>query len=535
MSLKARISWMLGIVLVIFLAGTGFGLYGLKTAKSSFQRHLAQDVELERAIVGMYAQGLQSGQALRNIVLDPANKTGHGNLAKAQEEFAAHLQQARALAGGNPELLRLLDETGSQAQARQTLMARVVELAVAGDQAAAVAAINSQETPLWRKIRAGLLERTKSMRADIENGRQQSVAAVEQAEMLLAGMLLLSLAVSLFLLWRIVSILQRQLGGDPSEVRRVAERVAAGDLEYRIVDAPAGSVMAAMATMQAQLATMVRQIRDNADALLGATGQLAGSSSEVAAHSREQSEALVQVASAVEEMNGGMTEVCAHADAARNAAAESGELSRSGGCAVGEVIDGMARVATSVTESAAVISRLEQESAKISSIVGVIKEIADQTNLLALNAAIEAARAGEQGRGFAVVADEVRKLAERTAHSTVEISATVEIVRQGIQQGVERMGQGVDLVGSESGEVAQAGETITAVQAKSQQVLQAVHEIGEALSRQRHSSENVLGRIGHIARLSEANAATVAGSADATRRLQMLARELSEAVHHFRV
>lgn len=182
MSLKARISSMLAIVLAIFLAGTGFGLYGLNAAKNSFERHLGHDVELERAVAGIYAQGLQSGQALRNIVLDPGNKTGHGNLGKAQEELLQHLQQARGLAGGNPELLRLLDETAALVQERQKLMARIVELAVAGDQAAAVAAINTQETPLWRKIRGSLLERIKSLRSEMESGRQQSVAAVERAE-----------------------------------------------------------------------------------------------------------------------------------------------------------------------------------------------------------------------------------------------------------------------------------------------------------------------------------------------------------------
>ena len=113
-----------------------------------------------------------------------------------------------------------------------------------------------------------------------------------------------------------------------------------------------------------------------------------------------------------------------------------------------------------MTQSAQVVSALERESEKIAAIVGVIKEIADQTNLLALNAAIEAARAGEQGRGFAVVADEVRKLAERTAQSTVEIASTVDVVRNGIQSCVSRMETGVQLVNTESADVAEAGETI---------------------------------------------------------------------------
>ncbi len=135
----------------------------------------------------------------------------------------------------------------------------------------------------------------------------------------------------------------------------------------------------------------------------------------------------------------------------------------------------MVQVAESVTQSAQVVSALERESEKIAAIVGVIKEIADQTNLLALNAAIEAARAGEQGRGFAVVADEVRKLAERTAQSTVEIASTVDVVRNGIQSGVSRMETGVQLVNTESADVAEAGETIATLQNYAEQVVSAVN------------------------------------------------------------
>ena len=163
-------------------------------------------------------------------------------------------------------------------------------------------------------------------------------------------------------------------------------------------------------------------------------------------------------------------------------------MAHQGNEVVGNVVQGMGRVASSVTESAQGIATLEHESEKIAAVVGVIKEVADQTNLLALNAAIEAARAGEQGRGFAVVADEVRKLAERTAQSTVEIGVTVDVVRNGIQQAVEHMERGVTLVQGESGKVAEAGSTISALHGYADKVVGAVHEIGDALQEQSAAS-----------------------------------------------
>ncbi|MGB4674150.1 MAG: methyl-accepting chemotaxis protein [Azovibrio sp.] len=535
MNLKTRITAAMVLVFALFLVAAGVALYGLHLSKATFIRHLEVDMALERAIVGIYAQGLQSGQALRNVTLDPANKTGHANLAKALEEFGQYAQAAQALVPAGSPLAGVLAQVNGLAQARRQLIEQVVAVAVSGDQAGAIQLINSKETPLWRQIRAHLLEQMKVMKEDIERSKQTSIAAIERSEILVGVLVLASLVVAVVMLTRLLSTVGQQLGADPSEVKRVAEQVAAGNLTVAMDHPRAGSVMAAMATMQGQLAGLVGQIRQNADSLLEAADLLNRSSSAVAERSTHQSEAVAAVAAAMEEMTVGITLVRDHSGEARDYAQKSGELSRQGNEVVAQVVQGMGRVADSVTESAQVISTLERESEKIAAIVGVIKEITDQTNLLALNAAIEAARAGEQGRGFAVVADEVRKLAERTAQSTVEVAATVDVVRNGIQQGVERMEDGVRLVSSESAEVAQAGETISALHGYAEKVLSSVNEIGEALGEQSSASTEIAQRVELIAQISEQNAAAVQESAGAARQLQDLARNLSETVNHFRI
>jgi len=257
--------------------------------------------------------------------------------------------------------------------------------------------------------------------------------------------------------------------------------------------------------MQAHLRDVVARVRQGALSLGDMAREMAQASRDVAGASAEQSESASGMAASMEQLSVSIDQVKDHATLSHDLAQRNGQASVQGRQIIARAAGEMAAIAESARQSSGTIAELGSLSAEISGIVGVIKDIADQTNLLALNAAIEAARAGEQGRGFAVVADEVRKLAERTAASTQQIGDMIGRIQGGTQRAVEAMENGVSRATEGEMLARQAGDAIAEIEARAREVGSAVDDIHRAIVEQSQAARDVAVRVEHIAQMAERN------------------------------
>ncbi|THF63685.1 methyl-accepting chemotaxis protein [Pseudothauera nasutitermitis] len=277
------------------------------------------------------------------------------------------------------------------------------------------------------------------------------------------------------------------------------------------------------------------EIIDNAEVVHSAANRVATASGQMSIASGEQSEAASSMAATVEEMTVSINHVADRAGETNQLSASSGELAQRGRDIIGETVSGINSIAETVRHASEQIATLEQQSERINSVVSVIKDVADQTNLLALNAAIEAARAGEQGRGFAVVADEVRKLAERTTQSTQEISTTITAMQAGAQAAVDGIHAVVERVDQGVSHARQASHAIDEIGGSSRRTVEMVGDITDAIREQSIASTSIAQQVEKIAQMSEENSAAVQSTADAADELATLARTLQQVVAQYRI
>ncbi len=290
-----------------------------------------------------------------------------------------------------------------------------------------------------------------------------------------------------------------------------------------------------MRKMSTNLNNMIKQLSDNARELVSAATEIASSSEQMSRGAQDQTEQVTQVSTAVEQMTATIVESSKNAGEASDGARQASETANQGGSVVSETISGMQRIADQVRTSADAIGKLAKSADQIGEIIGVIDDIADQTNLLALNAAIEAARAGEQGRGFAVVADEVRKLAERTGKATGEITDMIKGIQSETSEAVAGMESGIGEVDKGRELADQAGSSLTEIVSMSQRVMDMIQQIATASEEQSSAAEQISKNIEHIASITRESASGAEQSAAAAEELNQQAEGLRQMVSHFKI
>uniref|UniRef100_UPI003985467B methyl-accepting chemotaxis protein n=1 Tax=Pseudomonas syringae TaxID=317 RepID=UPI003985467B len=363
--------------------------------------------------------------------------------------------------------------------------------------------------------------------------KSRDADSTKSIEMIVAATLL-ALALSILAAW----VITRQITTPLQETLEVVERVASGDLSRNLkVDRKdeLGKLQATIQRMTVSLRELVGGIRDGVTQIASAAEELSAVTEQTSAGVNSQKVETDQVATAMHEMTATVQEVARNAEEASEAAVTADRQARDGERVVNEAIAQIERLASAVGNSSEAMGALKQESDKIGSVLDVIKSVAEQTNLLALNAAIEAARAGEAGRGFAVVADEVRSLAQRTQKSTEEIEALIARLQSGTQQATTVMDSSrelstssVELTRRAGGSLESITKTVSAIQAMNQQIAAAAEE-------QSATAEEINRSIINVRDVSEQTSAASEETAASSVELARLGNHLQVLVSRFTV
>ncbi|WP_122872509.1 methyl-accepting chemotaxis protein [Pseudomonas viridiflava] len=376
------------------------------------------------------------------------------DLARAQKVFATYratpLEDDERVAGDQLEQMLPAYIAGSQ---------QVVEMMRAGDLQNARTRLNALSTEGFVKIRAYLRTIIDS------NNRQIKEGSVAAAELRNKSVMMLEIGVVIaFIVAILLGIFITRMITRPLAVAVVsAQRIAGGDLTQPIVSTSsdeAGLLLDALSNMQDGLKGTIQQIASASDQLASAAEELSAVTNESTRGLTRQNDEIQQAATAVNQMTAAVEEVTCNAVSTSEASKTATEDAVDGRGQVDHTVKGITTMVHEITESTEAVSELAGHVREISKVLDVIRSIAEQTNLLALNAAIEAARAGEQGRGFAVVADEVRALAHRTQASTVEIEGMISTVQSGADGAVAAMGKSLSLATHTQEQALRAGSAL---------------------------------------------------------------------------
>ncbi|WP_375749538.1 methyl-accepting chemotaxis protein [Vibrio sp. HN007] len=383
------------------------------------------------------------------------------------------------------------------------------------------------------KVIEQLVSAEKSHVDRVQTEAQQSAESASNFGMMVA---ILSLLLVLFMSYWIVREVLQQVGGEPLEIATITKQVAQGDLSKQVesVKYP-NSIYASIAVMTSQLRSTISKVMGATQSQKDAAESLSVVANQTNLNVQSQVKSVDQVTVAIDEMQITASSVADSAANAASSANQADQLVKLGSEKADSAAVGVSQLAESLNTTSSQIQDLAASAEDITDILNVIKGIADQTNLLALNAAIEAARAGEQGRGFAVVADEVRALAKSTQDSTVEIEGMIVKVQQQAQSSVDSMNQGQSQAGQIVSITHEVNHALTDIEQMVADITDVTNQIASAAEEQSHASKEVSLRAEEIRAQSIQTGEGAEAISKSTEELKVLSAQLEQEMAYFKI
>ncbi|MBC3336769.1 methyl-accepting chemotaxis protein [Pseudomonas proteolytica] len=472
-------------------------------------------------------------EALRLLTTDESavRERSKGLIAKERAQLQERLDNHQALLSNDQER-QLLDQLKTTAAGYMTIVDQLIQRVDQDEQMQALTLLTDKLTP-----QGVILGRSLDALIDFnQQGAQdaaQSAAQVYQSAQWIVGVIIaVALIATLLLAW----LLTRSITTPLAQALRAARTIAAGDLSQPIhvqgKDEPA-QLLGALATMQEQLQATIRGISESAQQLASAAEEMSSVMEQSTRGLQAQNDEIEQAATAVTQMSAAVDEVAGNAVSSAEASQASDEDSKHGHYQISETISSIQNLVNEVLDASGKAEGLAVQAQDISKVLEVIRGIAGQTNLLALNAAIEAARAGEAGRGFAVVADEVRSLAQRTQDSTEEIEQMITGIQQGTQDTVGALTSSAEHASQTLQRANSAGSALEKITAAISQINQRNLVIASAAEQQASVAREVDRSLVNIRDLSTQTAAGATQTSAASQELSRLAVDLNGLVTRF--
>lgn len=473
---------------------------------------------------------------IRGMLLDDSVKRMQGNAATINKNYAIVDEEIALLEKSlrGDASLQELKKLQAAIVAYKPIREQIVTLAIGEERDEALDLMRGDGLVYEKQIDASvgkLLDlQVEEAKENVDKNTSAALKAIKSNILLVLLGIISAIVLGLYL--------SRRITGPLRKIVDIASAIADGDLTRRIdIDQKdeTGQLATAMNSMTDRLRSIISILSGQSAAVSGSAGKLNEMATQMANGTEEVAMQAGTLSTASEEMAATTSEIAASCTRVAEEAKKASDSANHGSSIVRETVAGMERISGRVKDSAATIVRLGESSDKIGTIVGTIEDIADQTNLLALNAAIEAARAGEQGRGFAVVADEVRALAERTARATREIGSMIKGVQQETREAVVSMEEGVKEVEVGTHEAAKSLVALDQINTLIDSVSSQIEQIATAADEQSATTGEIAYNIQQITQVIDTTSQGAHESATEANQMAVSAGELRKVVEQFKV